>query len=100
MSRAIEEVERELAKAGQKLYPKAKTPITLGYQPEFDQTPELDGARSNYYWSLIGVLRWIVELGRLDIIFEVGLFSRFVAAPRQGHLDQVFHIFAYLKKYG
>ena len=23
-----------------------------------------------------------------------------MAAPRQGHLDQVFHIFAYLKKYG
>ena len=28
------------------------------------------------------------------------MLSRFLAAPRRGHLDQVFHVFANLKKYG
>ena len=30
---------------------------------------------------------------------EVGLLARFQACPREGHLDQLFHLFAYLKKY-
>jgi hypothetical protein len=30
---------------------------------------------------------------------EAGLLARFQAAPREGHLDLLFHIFAYLKKY-
>jgi hypothetical protein len=47
----------------------------------------------------MGVLRWIIELGRVDIIVEVGLLSRFQASPREGHLEQLFHVFAYLKKY-
>jgi hypothetical protein len=45
---------------------------------------------------LIGILRWIVELGRIDITVAVVLLSRFLAAPREGHLEQAFHIFAYL----
>ncbi len=30
---------------------------------------------------------------------EVGLLSHFEAAPCEGHLEQLFHVFAYLKKY-
>ena len=47
----------------------------------------------------MGVLRWCIELGRVDIAIEVGMLSRFQAAPREGHLEQLFHIFAYLKRY-
>ena len=43
-------------------------------------------------------MRWIVELGRVDITTEVSMFSSHLALPRSGHLDAVFHIFAYLKK--
>jgi hypothetical protein len=64
-----------------------------------DATPELDERRASYYMSLMGVLRWAIELGRLDIMVEVGLLARFQACPREGHLEQVFHVFAYLKKY-
>jgi hypothetical protein len=52
-----------------------------------------------YYQSLIGILRWIVELDRVDICLEVSMMSSHVALPREGHLEQVFHIFAHLKKY-
>jgi hypothetical protein len=52
-----------------------------------------------YYQSLIGVLRWIVELGRVDICLEISIMSSHLALPREGHLEQVCHIFAHLKKY-
>ena len=53
---------------------------------------------ASYYMSLIGVLRWMVELGRVDICLEVSMMSSHMAMPREGHLEQVFHIFSYLSK--
>ena len=41
----------------------------------------------------------MVELGRVDICLEVSMMSSHLALPREGHLEQVLHIFAYLKKY-
>ena len=49
-----------------------------------------------YYQSLVGILRWIVELGRVDIFLEVSLMSSNLALPREGHLDKLFRIFSYL----
>ncbi len=57
----------------------------------------LDPDQANYYASLIGTLRWAVELGRIDIFVNVSLLSSFLAQPRVGHMEQVLHIFAYLK---
>ena len=47
--------------------------------------------------SLIGILRWIVELGRVDITCEVSMMSSMMANPRIGHLEKLFHVFVYLK---
>ena len=52
-----------------------------------------------YYQSLIGILRWIVELRRVDICTEVSLLSSCFALPRAVHQEQVFHVLAYLKKH-
>ena len=41
----------------------------------------------------------MVELGRVDIYLEVSMMSSHMAIPREGHLSQLFHTFAYLKKY-
>ena len=41
----------------------------------------------------------MVELGRFDICVEVSMLSSCLAMPREGHLQQLFHIFAYLKKH-
>ena len=97
--RALAEVETELEKSGEKLKSKVTTPIADGYRPELDATPELDARRANYYQGLIGILRWIVELGRIDITTAVSHMSRFMANPREGYLKQTLHIFTYLKKY-
>jgi hypothetical protein len=82
-----------------KLPAKAETPIQTSYRPELDVSEELGPDESAYYQSLIGVLRWIAELGRIDICLECSMMSSHLALPRLGHLRQVLHIFAYLKKY-
>ena len=41
----------------------------------------------------------MVELGRVDILLETSMISSHLDLAREGHLEAVFHIFAYLKKY-
>jgi len=98
--RAIEEVERELKSNGAFCLPKkAETPFSHGYRPELDMSSELDHVWTNYFQGLIGILRWIVELGRIDSIVPVSLLSRYLVSPRKGHLEQAYRIFAYLKQF-
>ena len=82
-----------------KIPSKAETPLITSYRPELDVSPELTLRDSAYYQSLIGILRWIVELGRIGICLEVSMMSSHLAMPREGHLEHVLHIFAYLCKY-
>jgi hypothetical protein len=99
---AVKNVEEYLDKRADtrwKMPAKADTPIQTSFRPELDVSPELDAVEASYYQSIIGVLRWMVELGRVDICLEVSMLSSHLALPREGHLEQVFHIFAYLKKY-
>ena len=96
VKRALEEdVERELLQANQHLSTRAVTMLPVKYRPEL----ELDPRRASYYMSLIGILRWMVELGRVDILMAVATMSSYMAAPRQGHLDNVLRIFACLKRH-
>ena len=67
------------------------------YRPELDLSAECSIDQITYYQNLIGVLRRIVELGRIDIGFEVSALSRFLVNPRTGHLQQALHIFKYLE---
>ena len=41
----------------------------------------------------------MVELGRVDICLEVSMMFSHMAMPRDGHLEQVLHIFLYLNKW-
>lgn len=68
----------------------------LKYRPELDTSYECTEDQANYYQRLIGVLRWIIELGRIDIHFEVSVLSQYSANPCIGHLVQALHIFKYL----
>jgi len=99
VKRAVQEVERKLDEVGKKLAHKVQTPLSSGYRPELDTSRELNAEQLNYYQGLIGVLRWICELGRIDVLYATSIMSSYLASPREGHLDQVLHIFAYLKKY-
>jgi hypothetical protein len=82
----------------QSSYPsKCTAPFSTKYRPECDATPELEPEEASYFQSIIGVLRWAVKLGRIDITAEVSMLSSHLALPRDGHLAQAFHIFAYLE---
>jgi len=94
---AVRNVEEYLRKRNLKLVKKATTPMTINYAPEVDGSVELEAEDATYYQSLIGILMWIVEMGRMDISMEVSTLSSFIAMPREGHMQQVLHIFAYLK---
>jgi hypothetical protein len=80
----------------QKLLKKTSVPFVGGGKPELDEIPELDPIRAILYQSQIGILHWCVELGRIDIITEVSMLSTYLCLPREGHLEAVFHVFAYL----
>ena len=79
--------------------PKKDTPMTDGDHPETDVSAPLSDGQHTQYQMLIGMLNWIVCLGRLDIAFATSSLSRFTACPRKGHLERVLRIFGYLRKY-
>ena len=63
----VDNFEEYLINKGKKLAAKALTHMKINYRPEIYITEELGEEESLYYQSLIRVLRWIVELGRVDI---------------------------------
>lgn len=74
-------------------------PMVSGDHPELDDTEQLGDEQHTQYQMLIGMLNWVVTIGRLDIAFAVSSLSRFVACPRKGHLDRALYVFGYLKKF-
>ena len=75
---AVSTTERKLEEYGMKLSVKANAPITKDYRPEIDVSTELDPSKATLYQSLIGSLRWMVEMGRLDIACEVQCYLLFL----------------------
>jgi hypothetical protein len=52
------------------------------------------------FLQLVGIFRWVItKLGRLDIYVELSQLSQHQTLPRRGHLEVIYHIFAYLKKH-
>ena len=96
---SVNNVVEHLAKKQMKLPTRANTPTTTSYRPEIDTSPELNPTDATYFQSLIGVLRWIAELDRVDIFCKVSMLSSCLTLPREGHLKELYHIFAYLQKY-
>jgi len=95
---AVQQVKDELIKKDLTLkqFGTGLRPYPACYRPEIDVTPVLDEERTNRFQQLIGILRWAIELGRIDILTEVSCFSQHLAEPREGHLVAVYKIFKYL----
>ena len=72
---AITYVELELAQNDQHLQMKVHTPLSSGYCPELDSSPESNVQHANYYQGLIALMLWIVEVGRIDILVPVAHMS-------------------------
>ena len=64
MQQALNNLESVLKSYGLKLRRKTNSPLPGSYHPECDMTPECGPENARLYASLIGILRWLVELGR------------------------------------
>jgi hypothetical protein len=71
----------------------------MNYQPELDVLNELGPELSSRYLQLIGIVQWAIELGHINIYHEVSLLSQYQANPRVGHLEALYHVFAYMKSH-
>jgi hypothetical protein len=71
---------KDFEKADLRLLPNAKSPLASGHQSDLDLLPDLGSKQLNNYQGLIGVLRWIFEIGRIDILMPVSLMSRNVVS--------------------
>ena len=86
---AVRNVKLLLKKGGRGLKSTAKSPFSnSSYRPEVDTTDECDDKGASRYSQLIGVLRWAVELGRIDIYTEVALLPQHLALPRASTRNQ------------
>ena len=68
----------------------------IDYKLELDTSLECHQDLTNYFQNVIRVLCWIIELGRLDIAYEVFSLSKLLAKPQNRHIYQALHIFKYL----
>jgi hypothetical protein len=65
---------------------RADNPFPVDYDPSTDLSENLDPDCTSFYQHLIGVMKWMVELGRINIVTEVSMLSSYLACPRKGHL--------------
>ena len=98
LSNAIRQIQEGLTQKDLKLkqFGTGLRPYPASYRPEMDVTPTLDEEGTTKFQQLIGILRWAIELGRVDILTEVSCLSQHLAEPRDGHLIAVYKIFKYL----
>ena len=67
------------------------------YFPELAMNEDCNNDKVQFYQSLVGIMRWLYEIGRIDILTETLLLLTFVSAPRVRHLHQTLHVFKYTK---
>jgi hypothetical protein len=72
-------------------------PFPVDYDPTTDQSDLLEPDCSSFYQHLIGVMRWMVELGQIDIATEVSMLFSYLVCPHEGHLENAPHIMGYLQ---
>ena len=87
-------MQQWLDKFDMRLPKKISSPFLSKYQPELDVTEELEDEPAKFYQSMVGYLRWLVEMGRLDVCTEVSQLSSFLTNPRYGHFLVLVHLFS------
>ena len=90
---AVKNVKESLAKQDTKFPDRANTPLSSKYHPEIDVSGDLQPDESAYCQYLIGILSWMVELGRVDICCEVSMMFSHIELPCEVHLKELFRIF-------
>lgn len=92
---AVRNVKGWLEKMDPFLKKKAPLALPTGCCPEMDLSSHCNEADHSFHQEQAGVLRWAVELGRINICCEVSMLASHCAAPRVGHLKAPLHVFAH-----
>jgi hypothetical protein len=87
---AVRNLNNWISERGRLLKVKVQRILPSRYRPELDATPYCDEEESDYYQQQIGVLRWAIELGRIDITAATSMLASYTAAPRQGNISALF----------
>ena len=87
----ISNLEAELDKIHYSMPKKVETPLSRGYTSVIDSSRELTPRQISFYQGLIGTLRWIFELRRIDILIPVCLLSSYLMDLRVCHLEEAIH---------
>jgi hypothetical protein len=77
---------------------KYSSPSETVDHPKMDTSKLLNDKGHRKYQMLIGMLVWVVTIGRIDVAHATPFLSRFTACPWQGHLERLLRVFGYLKK--
>ena len=97
-----EDAWREICKAeGSKRLARKNMPMSPNLRPEGlvgEDARILGEGGRRIYQSKVGILVWIVTLGRFDIGYAVSTLGQFNSQPQVGHENAVRYIFGYLKK--
>ena len=100
IKKALDVVKARMNESGVMFKPSKKVAehpfSSQSYRPEFDLTKECNEDQVEFYQSLVGILRWLCEIGRIDILTKTSLLSTYLTCPRTGHLHQALHVFKYL----
>ena len=79
----MENVEKYLAELANMCWHlqkrKAENLFIGDYAPDIGKTPDLEQDIASCYQSLIGIIRWMVEISRVDIITEVPIMESHMA---------------------
>ena len=87
---ALVPVKATLESEGMKLKCKALKPLPNGYRPEMDISPECNAVMTQRYQAYIEILRWALELGRIDIVFVYCFAARRLFVGTLPHVSCLF----------
>ena len=75
----------------------SSVPFVVNHKPELDVSLYL-GSRETTQHKLLGVkFQWMIELSKVNMITEVDNVASFLAMLREVHIDNMYHILAYLR---
>jgi hypothetical protein len=67
LEKAINAIEERFGKLNSMFKYRVDTPAPTNFHPEIDDSDFLDEDGTTLYQSYIGILRWAIELGRIDL---------------------------------
>ena len=95
---AMNNVKDYIAKIypGCRLLKCAMAPLPTNYMPELDVTPKLDADKATFFLLVTNCCSlFVCELGWITNITEVSALFSHLALHHEGHMEAVFHVFAY-----